>query len=68
VKSGPDVFADALVPLPPLLMPGALISKSPASSFSILTYEAVKERDCVFAHAPPAMVIVSRNATVNRIL
>jgi hypothetical protein len=29
VKSGPDVFADPLVPMPALIMPGALIFQIP---------------------------------------
>jgi hypothetical protein len=45
VKSGPDVFADALVQSAAWLMPGALIfSKSHISSFRMVTREAAGTR------------------------
>ena len=69
MKSGPDVFADALVPSAAAIDARRVrFPKSHRSWFLIWPSEAMKTRNCVSGAHRAAMVIVLRNGTVNRIL
>jgi hypothetical protein len=75
VKSGPDVFADALVPMPAPIKPGAVFPESPHRHFDCSRLKAVKKRDrarrgalrSIRERAIAPMVIALPNGRVNRI-
>jgi hypothetical protein len=68
VKSGPDVFADALVPSAAAIDARRVRFPKSHRSWFLRPSEAMKTRDCVSGAHRAAMVIVLRNGTVNRIL
>jgi hypothetical protein len=67
VKSGPDVFADALVPMPALIKPGARFPQNPSQMIVLIPRPCGSGflRDQRYAIA--AMVIALPNGRVNRI-